>query len=130
MWLRFAWATLAYSVWAIYILEDEDEGWFAWTLVVDLLMAAHAGLVLRRVPGGAGLAVGAVWLATLLGLAATYAWMPRDDTGGLRELVVALGGLFHLLLAAPMASMAARIVRRSQRRYPLEASAGPVKSAG
>ena len=120
--LRFAWATLAYGAWALYAVEGDDgDAFLGWTLTVDLLMACHAGFVFRRVAGGARWAAGAIALSTVLGLVAAFLVMPRPtDDGGLAALVYAVFGLLHLLLAAPMAYLAVRIVRRSQRRFPLE----------
>ena len=104
---------------------DDGDGLLGWTLAVDLLMALVVGALFRRVPRGQRWAVAAVLAGTVVGLVAAVSlvasWAPvPDDSGGLLALSYGIHFLIHLVLAAPMAALAAAVVRRSQRRFPLE----------
>jgi hypothetical protein len=131
--LRVAAAVTAYSLWAIIALEPDDgDGMLGWTLGFDLLAACIVGVILRRQPHGERWALRAVALGTVIGVALVWALLASwdsSDSGGLLALTYLIFSLIHFALLAPMAYLARRIVRRSQRRFPLEQRTPPAKPA-
>jgi hypothetical protein len=127
--VKVAAAVTVYSLWASTALEPDDgDAMLGWTLGFDLLAACAVGAILRREPQGERWALRAVSLGTVLGVAALWALIASwdsGDTGGLLGLTYGIFSLIHLAMLAPMAYLAKRIVRRSQRRFPLEAPSIP-----